>query len=117
MQHFKTNHGYFLGEGWHDFDKCLALCVEELRAALRRAHGAGKSCPTRQWFTLPSPTTEARWISPAGSSRDTATRVVSIMVSMFGDTCTREIRPLRLETQWLVRELKLQDRTPPPRRP
>jgi hypothetical protein len=34
---------YFLEKAWYDFDKCLALCVKELKAALRRAYGADKS--------------------------------------------------------------------------
>jgi hypothetical protein len=46
LQHFKTNPGHFLNLGWHDFDRCLDLCVQELDAARRRAYGAGKNTLT-----------------------------------------------------------------------
>jgi hypothetical protein len=46
IQHFKTNPNYFLTKGWEDFDKCAALCVSELKEALKRAYPAGKTTLT-----------------------------------------------------------------------
>lgn len=37
LQHFKTDPDYFLEKGWVDFDRCLGLCLSELKAAQRRA--------------------------------------------------------------------------------
>ncbi|OLE54294.1 MAG: peptide-binding protein [Cyanobacteria bacterium 13_1_40CM_2_61_4] len=42
IQFFKTNPDYFLEKRWCDFDACLAVCVQELKAALRRTYSSGK---------------------------------------------------------------------------
>jgi hypothetical protein len=42
IQFFKTNPAYFLEKRWHNFDDCLAVCLNELRAALRRAYSPDK---------------------------------------------------------------------------
>ena len=46
LQFFKDNPGYFLQKNWYSFDECLAQCVNELRAAMRRAYGSGKTALT-----------------------------------------------------------------------
>ncbi len=48
IQFFKTNPDYFLQKKWYHFDECLAQCVHELNAALKRAYPAGKSTLTDQ---------------------------------------------------------------------
>jgi len=42
IQFFKTNPNYFLEKRWHNFDACLAVCLTELKAALKRAYGPSK---------------------------------------------------------------------------
>ena len=92
----------FLENGWHDFAKCLTLCVEEPKAALRCACGAGKT-------TLSDDETVYVGIAYNRGTVDfarvfkqgTATRVVSIAVRVCGDTCRSQDRPLRLETRWV----------------
>ncbi|HXM35307.1 MAG TPA: hypothetical protein VN920_08975 [Pyrinomonadaceae bacterium] len=48
IQFFKTNPDYFLQKKWYQFDQCLAQCVHELKAALKRAYPAGKQTLTDQ---------------------------------------------------------------------
>ena len=43
IQFFKTNPDYFLQKKWYNFDDCLAQCVTELKAALKRAYPGGKT--------------------------------------------------------------------------
>ncbi|MEP0914753.1 SH3 domain-containing protein [Leptolyngbya sp. GB1-A1] len=42
LQFFKNNPNYFLQKKWYSFDECLAQCVNELKAAMRRAYGSSK---------------------------------------------------------------------------
>jgi hypothetical protein len=46
IQFFTTNPDFFLQRRWYHFDDCLALCVQELKAALKRAYGPDKSTLT-----------------------------------------------------------------------
>lgn len=47
LQFFRTNPDFFLEKRWYDFDECLNVFVrDELKAALRRAYGAGKNTLT-----------------------------------------------------------------------
>ncbi len=46
LQFFKNNPDYFLQKKWYSFDECLAQCVNELKAAMRRAYGSGKTALT-----------------------------------------------------------------------
>lgn len=46
LQFFKNNPDYFLQKKWYGFDECLAQCVNELKAAMRRAYGSGKQTLT-----------------------------------------------------------------------
>lgn len=46
IQFFKTNPDYFLQKKWYNFDNCLAQCVTELKAALKRAYPGGKTTLT-----------------------------------------------------------------------
>lgn len=46
LQFFKDNPDYFLQKKWYSFDECLAQCVNELKAAMRRAYGSGKTALT-----------------------------------------------------------------------
>jgi hypothetical protein len=46
IQFFQTNPDYFLQRRWHDFDACLAVCLQELKAALKRAYGPNKKALT-----------------------------------------------------------------------
>ena len=46
LQFFLNNPGYFLGESWADFRKCLALCVSELTTAQGRAGLGSKTTLT-----------------------------------------------------------------------
>ena len=48
IQFFKTNPDYFLLKKWYNFDECLAQCVNELTAAMKRAYPAGKITLTDQ---------------------------------------------------------------------
>jgi hypothetical protein len=43
LQFYKENSDFFLQKRWGDFDECLRLSVQELRDALERAYGSGKS--------------------------------------------------------------------------
>jgi hypothetical protein len=46
IQFFKTNPNYFLEKRWYNFDDSLAMCLHELKAALKRAYGTGKTTLT-----------------------------------------------------------------------
>lgn len=46
LQFYEDNPDFFLGKRWYDFDECLRLLVKELKDALRRAYGPGKSTLT-----------------------------------------------------------------------
>lgn len=46
LQFFKDNPDYFLQKKWYSFNECLAQCVNELKAAMRRAYGSGKTALT-----------------------------------------------------------------------
>ena len=46
LQHFKTNPDFFLKKQWSDFDRCLTLCLKELKAAQSRAGLQQKSLLT-----------------------------------------------------------------------
>ncbi|HEV8657428.1 MAG TPA: SH3 domain-containing protein [Thermoanaerobaculia bacterium] len=43
LQHFRENPEYFLERRWADFDACVAICIEELTIALRKAYGPRKT--------------------------------------------------------------------------
>jgi hypothetical protein len=42
IQFFKTNPDYFLEKRWYNFNECLAVCLQELKAALNRVYGPNK---------------------------------------------------------------------------
>ena len=46
LQFFLGNPDYFLEKRWHEFDQCLAQCVEELKAKLIRTYGRDKTSLT-----------------------------------------------------------------------
>jgi hypothetical protein len=46
IQFCKSNPQYFLQKQWANFDRCLAVCVGELKAALKRAYGPNKKTLT-----------------------------------------------------------------------
>lgn len=46
LQFFKNNPDYFLQKKWYSFDECLAQCVNELKASMRRTYGSGKTVLT-----------------------------------------------------------------------
>lgn len=46
LQFFKDNPDYFLEKKWSDFDECLSHCVNELKAAMRRAFRSNKQTLT-----------------------------------------------------------------------
>lgn len=46
LQFFRTNPEFFLQTKWYAFAECLAILVGELKDAMRRAYGAGKSTLT-----------------------------------------------------------------------
>ncbi|HUP60253.1 MAG TPA: hypothetical protein VNA69_07525 [Thermoanaerobaculia bacterium] len=46
IQFFPKNPRFFLDRQWASFDACLALCVSELKAALKRAYGSRKKTLT-----------------------------------------------------------------------
>jgi hypothetical protein len=46
LQFFKDNPDYFLQKKWYSFDECLAQCVNELKAAMRRAYSSSKTALT-----------------------------------------------------------------------
>ena len=46
LQHFKKNPSYFLNQGWHSFEKCVGIAVEELRAAQARQRWGRKKTLT-----------------------------------------------------------------------
>jgi hypothetical protein len=46
LQFFKTQPEYFLQKKWHSFDACLAQCIHELKAAMKRAYGSSKATLT-----------------------------------------------------------------------
>jgi hypothetical protein len=48
IQFFKTNPTYFLEKRWYTFDECRGVCVTELKAALKRAYGPGKTTLTEE---------------------------------------------------------------------
>ena len=43
LQFFKEDANYFLEKKWYSFDDCLTKCINELKAALKRAYGSGKT--------------------------------------------------------------------------
>jgi hypothetical protein len=46
LQFFKEDPDYFLQKRWYSFDNCLSKCIKELKAALQRAYGSGKTSLT-----------------------------------------------------------------------
>jgi hypothetical protein len=46
LQFFLSNPDHFLEKRWYEFDQCLALCVEELKAKLIRTYGEDKTSLT-----------------------------------------------------------------------
>jgi hypothetical protein len=46
LQFFKEDANYFLENRWYSFDDCLTKCINELKAALKRAYGSGKTALT-----------------------------------------------------------------------
>ncbi len=48
IQFFRTNPDYFLERRWYNFEDCLAVCITELKAALRRTYGRDKTSLTDQ---------------------------------------------------------------------
>jgi hypothetical protein len=46
LQFFKEDANYFLEKRWYSFDDCLTKCINELKAALKRAYGSGKTALT-----------------------------------------------------------------------
>lgn len=46
LQFFKEDPDYFLHKSWYSFDNCLSKCIKELKAALKRAYGSGKTSLT-----------------------------------------------------------------------
>jgi hypothetical protein len=46
LQFFLDKPDYFLQQKWHNFDECLSQCLNELKAALKRTYGAGKTTLT-----------------------------------------------------------------------
>lgn len=48
LQFFLTNRDYFLERRWYNFDDCLAVCLKELKSALRTAYGPGKRTLTEE---------------------------------------------------------------------
>lgn len=46
LQFFKTQPEYFLDKKWYSFDECLAQCINELKAAMKRAYGSSKATLT-----------------------------------------------------------------------
>jgi hypothetical protein len=46
LQFFKENPDYFLQKKWYSFDECLRQCIKELKAAMKRAYGSGKTTLT-----------------------------------------------------------------------
>ena len=46
LQFYKSNPDFFLEKRWYDFDECLRLFVQELKDALNRAYGSGKTTLT-----------------------------------------------------------------------
>ncbi len=43
LQFLKENSSFFLERKWHSFDRCLEMCVRELKQALKRAYGSNKN--------------------------------------------------------------------------
>ena len=46
LQFFKGNPGFFLEKKWHSFSECLSIFLDELKAAMKRAFGSGKTTLT-----------------------------------------------------------------------
>lgn len=46
LQFFTDNPGFFLEKRWYSFEKCLEKCIGELKNALKRTYGAGKTTLT-----------------------------------------------------------------------
>jgi hypothetical protein len=46
LQHFPDNPRFFLDRQWGSFDACIALCISQLRVALKVAYGARKKMLT-----------------------------------------------------------------------
>ncbi|WP_373537610.1 SH3 domain-containing protein [Microcoleus sp.] len=43
LQFFQEDPDYFIQKRWYSFDECLSKCTKELKAALKRAYGSGKT--------------------------------------------------------------------------
>ena len=48
LQFYKNDPNFFLEKRWYDFDECLRRFVQELKEALNRAYGSGKSTLTEE---------------------------------------------------------------------
>jgi Putative peptidoglycan binding domain len=46
LQFFLENPEFFLEKRWYEFDECLKIAIEELKAALQRAYGSSKTTLT-----------------------------------------------------------------------
>lgn len=46
LQFFKEDPDYFIQKRWYSFDECLSKCTNELKAAIKRAYGSGKTALT-----------------------------------------------------------------------
>ena len=48
LQFYENDPNFFLEKRWYDFDECLRRFVQELKEALNRAYGSGKSTLTEE---------------------------------------------------------------------
>ncbi|HLO46957.1 MAG TPA: SH3 domain-containing protein [Kamptonema sp.] len=46
LQFFQDDADYFLQKKWYSFDECLSKCTNELKAAIKRVYGSGKTALT-----------------------------------------------------------------------